>query len=63
MLSTKDEKRIDEQVKNYRNGLLRALHIPDYLADRYAARYKASLYAMTQNEHKPLRVLRHNPKQ
>lgn len=43
MLTNKQTKKIDRMVKNYRNGLLRALNIPEHLANAYADRYRIGI--------------------
>lgn len=43
MLTNKQQAKIDKMVKNYRNGLLKAIHIPEHLADAYADRYRIGI--------------------
>jgi len=52
MLTEEQTKKIDRMVKNYRNGLLKALNIPKHLADAYADRYRIGITQELQKQDK-----------
>jgi len=53
MLTKEQTKKIDRMVKNYRNGLLKTLSIPEHLANAYADRYRIGITQALLKRYKP----------